>query len=225
MSRRWFCRRFLRRYRCSSRWRGPTVAGTTQARLLAHWLQEEGHPVVLVREPGGTTVGERIREVLHDPAHTGMSPWTEVFLYCAARAQLVAEIIRPALAAGQTVLCDRYADSTLAYQGYGRGLDLDALRLVLYLATGGLTPDLTFCLDISPEEGLARRRAGGGEWNRLDQETVDFHRRVRTGYLELAGLEPQRWIVVDAARPVDAVQADLRALLQARWTGHPPPTL
>jgi dTMP kinase len=154
-----------------------------------------------------------------------MSPWTEVFLYCAARAQLVAEIIRPALAAGQTVLCDRYADSTLAYQGYGRGLDLDALRLVLYLATGGLTPDLTFCLDISPEEGLARRRAGGGEWNRLDQETVDFHRRVRTGYLELAGLEPQRWIVVDAARPVDAVQADLRALLQARWTGHTPPTL
>jgi len=205
---------------------GPDGSGkTTQARLLAHWLQEEGHPVVLVREPGGTTIGERIREVLHDPAHTGMSPWTEVFLYCAARAQLVAEIIRPALAAGQTVLCDRYADSTLAYQGYGRGLDLDALRLVLYLATGGLTPDLTFCLDISPEEGLARRRAGGGEWNRLDQETVDFHRRVRTGYLELAGLEPQRWIVVDAARPVDAVQADLRALLQARWTGHTPPTL
>jgi len=205
---------------------GPDGSGkTTQARLLAHWLQEEGHPVVLVREPGGTTIGERIREVLHDPAHTGMSPWTEVFLYCAARSQLVAEIIRPALAAGQTVLCDRYADSTLAYQGYGRGLDLDALRLVLYLATGGLTPDLTFCLDISPEEGLARRRAGGGEWNRLDQETVDFHRRVRTGYLELAGLEPQRWVVVDAARSVEAVQADLRALLQARWTGHIPPTL
>jgi len=205
---------------------GPDGSGkTTQARLLARWLEEEGYPVVLVREPGGTIIGERIREVLHDPAHTGMSQWTEVFLYCAARAQLVAEIIRPALAAGQTVLCDRYADSTLAYQGYGRGLDLDALRLVLYLATGGLTPDLTFCLDISPEEGLARRRAGGEEWNRLDQETVDFHRRVRTGYLELAGLEPQRWIVVDAARPVDAVQADLRALLQARWTGHTPPTL
>ena len=206
---------------------GPDGSGkTTQAHLLAHWLQEEGHPVVLVREPGGTTIGERIREVLHDPAHTGMSPWTEVFLYCAARAQVVAEIIRPALAAGQTVLCDRYADSTLAYQGYGRGLDLDALRRVLYLATGGLTPDLTFCLDISPEEGLARRRTGGGEWNRLDRETVDFHRRVRAGYLELASLEPQRWIVVDAARPVDAVQADLRALLRARWTGgHIPPTL
>ena len=206
---------------------GPDGSGkTTQARLLARWLQEEGHPVVLVREPGGTTIGERIREVLHDPAHTDMSPWTEVFLYCAARAQVVAEIIRPALAAGQTVLCDRYADSTLAYQGYGRGLDLEALRLVLYLATGGLTPDLTFCLDISPEEGLARRRAGGGEWNRLDQETVDFHRRVRAGYLELAGLEPQRWVVVDAARPVEAVQADLRALLQARWAGgHIPPTL
>lgn len=206
---------------------GPDGSGkTTQARLLARWLEEEGYPVVLVREPGGTIIGERIREVLHDPAHTGMSQWTEVFLYCAARAQVVTEIIRPALAAGQTVLCDRYADSTLAYQGYGRGLDLEALRLILYLATGGLTPDLTFCLDISPEEGLARRRAGGGEWNRLDRETVDFHRRVRAGYLELAGLEPQRWVVVDAARSVEAVQADLRALLQARWTeGHIPPGL
>ncbi len=206
---------------------GPDGSGkTTQVRLLAEWLQEQGYPVVLVREPGGTAIGERIRDVLHDPAHTGMTPWAEVFLYCAARAQLVAEVVRPALAAGQTVLCDRYADSTLAYQGYGRGLDLEALRLVLHLATGGLTPDLTFYLDISPEEGLARRRAGGGEWNRLDQETVEFHRRVRAGYLELAGQEPRRWIVVDAARPVEAVQADLRALLRARWMGgQVPPAL
>lgn len=206
---------------------GPDGSGkTTQARLLARWLQEQGYPVTLLREPGGTAIGERIREVLHDPAHTGMSPWTEAFLYCAARAQLVAEVIRPALAAGQTVLCDRYADSTLAYQGYGRGLDLEALRLVLHLATGGLTPDLTFCLDILPEEGLARRQRGGGEWNRLDQETVEFHRRVRAGYLELAGREPRRWIVVDAARPVESVQADLRALLRARWTGgQTPPAL
>ncbi|MBC7226119.1 MAG: dTMP kinase [Thermoflexales bacterium] len=206
---------------------GPDGSGkTTQARLLAGWLQEQGYPVVLAREPGGTAIGERIREVLHDPTHTGMAPWAEVFLYCAARAQLVAEVIRPALAAGQTVLCDRYADSTLAYQGYGRGLDLEALQRVLSLATGGLTPDLTFCLDISPEEGLARRQRGGEEWNRLDRETVEFHRRVRAGYLELAGREPRRWIVVDAARPVEAVQADLRALLRARWTGGgAPPAL
>lgn len=204
---------------------GPDGSGkTTQAHLLARWLQEQDHPVVLVREPGGTAIGERIRDVLHDPIHTGMAPWAEVFLYCAARAQLVAEVIRPALAAGQTVLCDRYADSTLAYQGYGRGLDLEALRMVLHLATGGLVPDLTFCLDIAPEEGLARRRTGGGEWNRLDRETVEFHRRVRAGYLELASREPQRWIVVDAARPVETVQADLRTLLQARWTRGPTPS-
>lgn len=197
---------------------GPDGSGkTTQARLLADWLKEQGHPVLLVREPGGTAIGERIREILHDPAHTGVAPWAEVFLYAASRAQLVAEIIRPALAAGRTVLCDRYADSTLAYQGYGRGLDLSALRQVLALATGGLTPDLTFCLDLSPEEGLARRRKGRGEWNRLDQEAVEFHRRVRAGYLELAGLEPRRWVLVDAARPVEAVQADLRAILQERW--------
>lgn len=202
---------------------GPDGSGkTTQARLLAQWLQEQGHPVVLAREPGGTLIGERIREILHDPAHTGMFPWAEVFLYCAARAQLVAAVIRPAIAVGQTVLCDRYADSTLAYQGYGRGLDLEALEQVLHLATGGLVPDLTFCLDISPEEGLARRRSGGGEWNRLDQETVDFHRRVRAGYLELAGREPRRWVVVDAARPIETVQADLRAILRTHRIGGLP---
>lgn len=196
---------------------GPDGSGkTTQSRLLAEWLQERGHSVLLVREPGGTSIGEQIRGILHDPAYTGMTPWAEVFLYAASRAQLVAEVIRPALAAGRIVLCDRYADSTLAYQGYGRGLDLNALRQILRLATGGLTPDLTFCLDISPEEGLSRRLKGGGEWNRLDQETLDFHRRVRAGYLELAGEHPQRWIIVDASRSVETIQADLRAILQER---------
>ncbi len=196
---------------------GPDGSGkTTQSRLLAGWMQEQGYPVLLVREPGGTAIGERVRDILHDPAHVGMTPWAEVFLFCASRAQLVAEVIRPSLAANRIVLCDRYADSTLAYQGYGRGLDLESLRTVLRLATGGLTPDLTFCLDVPPEEGLARRLRGGGEWNRLDQEALEFHRRVRAGYLELAGLEPWRWVVVDATRPVDAVQADLRAVLLER---------
>jgi dTMP kinase len=179
-------------------------------------MQERGYPVLLVREPGGTAIGERIRDILHDPAHVGMTPWAEVFLFCASRAQLVAEVIRPALAAGRIVLCDRYADSTLAYQGYGRGLDLESLRMVLHLATGGLKPDLTFYLDVSPEEGLSRRQRGGGEWNRLDQEALEFHRRVRAGYRELAGLEPRRWVIVDAARPVEAVQADLRVILLER---------
>lgn len=196
---------------------GPDGSGkTTQSRLLADWMQEQGYPVLLVREPGGTAIGERVREILHDPAHVGMTPWAEVFLFCASRAQLVAEVIRPALAAGRIVLCDRYADSTLAYQGYGRGLDLESLRAVLRLATGGLMPDLTFYLDISPEEGLTRRRRGGGEWNRLDREALEFHRRVRAGYRELAGLEPRRWVIVDAARPVEAIQADLRAILLER---------
>lgn len=198
---------------------GPDGSGkTTQSRLLADWMQEQGLPVLLVREPGGTPIGERVRDILHDPAHVGMTPWAEVFLFCASRAQLVAEVIRPALAAGRIVLCDRYADSTLAYQGYGRGLDLESLRTVLHLATGGLKPDLTFYLDISPEEGLARRLRGGGEWNRLDRETLEFHHRVRAGYLELAGLEPRRWVVVDAARPVEVVQADLRAILLKRFS-------
>ncbi len=196
---------------------GPDGSGkTTQSRLLAEWMQEQGYPVLLVREPGGTPIGERVREILHDPAHVGMVPWAEVFLFCASRAQLVAEVIRPALAAGRIVLCDRYADSTLAYQGYGRGLDLESLRMVLHLATGGLVPDLTFCLDVLPEEGLSRRLQGGGEWNRLDREALEFHRRVRAGYLELAGREPRRWVIVDASRPVDAVQADLRAILLER---------
>ncbi len=197
---------------------GPEGSGkTTQARLLAEWLRRQGHEVVLVREPGGTPIGDQVRAVLHDPANTGMAPWAEVFLYAASRAQLVSEVIRPALEAGKVVLCDRYADSTLAYQGYGRGLDLEALRVVIALATGGVTPDLTFYLDIAPEEGLARRQAGGGEFNRLDRETMEFHHRVRAGYLELAGREPHRWIVVNAGGSVEEVQNTLRALLVQRF--------
>lgn len=196
---------------------GPEGSGkTTQARLLAEWLRERGHEVVLVREPGGTPIGDQIRAVLHDPANTAMAPWTEVFLYAASRAQLVSEVIRPALEAGKVVLCDRYADSTLAYQGYGRGLDLETLRGIIALATGGLTPDLTLYLDIAPEEGLARRRTGGEELNRLDQETLEFHRRVRAGYLELASQEPQRWVVVDAREPIEVVQETLRWILSQR---------
>ncbi|MCS7282953.1 MAG: dTMP kinase [Anaerolineae bacterium] len=196
---------------------GPEGSGkTTQARLLADWLRARGHDVVLAREPGGTPIGDQIRAVLHDPANTDMAPWAEVFLYAASRAQLVSAVIRPALKAGKVVLCDRYADSTLAYQGYGRGLDLEALRQVIALATGGLTPDLTLYLDIAPEVGLARRRAGGGEFNRLDQETLEFHRRVRAGYLDLASQEPQRWVVVDASGSVEEVQETLRWILVQR---------
>jgi len=196
---------------------GPEGSGkTTQARLLAEHLRQEGRRVVLTREPGGTPIGDQIRAVLHDPANTDMYPWAEVFLYSASRAQLVARVIRPALDAGKIVICDRYADSTLTYQGYGRGLDLELLWQITNLATGGLTPDLTLYLDIQPDQGLQRRLLGGGEWNRMDREALAFHRRVRAGYLELAGLEPERWVVIDAARSVEEVRREVRAVVEAR---------
>jgi dTMP kinase len=196
---------------------GPDGGGkTTQARLLADWLRERGHDVVLTREPGGSGIGDRIRAVLHDPANTAMDARAEILLYSADRAQHVAQLIRPALARGQIVVSDRYADSTLAYQGYGRGLDLEMLRAITAFATGGLAPGLTLCLDIAPQAGLARRRSGEGEWNRLDAETLEFHQRVRAGYLELAGQEPARWVVIDADRPPGEVHAQIRGVVEAR---------
>lgn len=196
---------------------GPDGGGkTTQARLLAGWLRERGYEVVLTREPGGSEIGEQIRAVLHDPRNVAMDVRAEVLLYSASRAQHVAQLIRPALAAGKIVISDRYADSTLAYQGYGRGLDLEMVRAITAFATGGLTPDLTLCLDLAPQVGLARRRSGQEEWNRLDAETLEFHRRVRAGYLELAGQEPARWVVIDADRPPEVVQAQIRSVVQER---------
>ncbi len=196
---------------------GPDGSGkTTQAQLLAEWLRQEGYDVVLTREPGGSEIGEQIRAVLHDPRNTGMDARAEILLYSASRAQHVAQLIRPALAIGKIVISDRYADSTLAYQGYGRGLDLGMLRVITAFATGGLTPDLTICLDIAPQAGLQRRRSGQGEWNRLDAEALEFHRRVRAGYLELAGQEPTRWVVIDADRPPGEVQARIRSVVQAK---------
>jgi dTMP kinase len=196
---------------------GPDGSGkTTQARFLAEWLREQGYEVILTREPGGTDIGDQIRTVLHDPHNTAMDARTEILLFSASRAQHVAQRIRPALAAGQIVVSDRYADSTLAYQGHGRGLDLETLRTITAFATGGLTPDLTLYLDIAPGEGLHRRQAGGDEWTRLDAETPEFHQRVRAGYMELVKQEPKRWVVIDAARSVEEVQAEIRALVQAK---------
>jgi dTMP kinase len=196
---------------------GPDGSGkTTQARLLAEWLCERDYEVVLTREPGGTDIGDQIRKVLHDPHNTAMDARTEILLYSASRAQHVAQRIRPALEAGKIVISDRYADSTLAYQGYGRGLDLNTLRTITVFATGGLTPDLTLYLDIVSQEGLQRRRLSGDEWNRLDAEALEFHQRVRGGYLELVKQDPERWVVVDGVRSVEEVQVQIRALVQAR---------
>ncbi|HLA45380.1 MAG TPA: dTMP kinase [Aggregatilineales bacterium] len=151
---------------------GPDGSGkTTQARLLCDYLHAKNRVFRHTREPGGTAIGDQIREVVHSLKNKEMHPHTEVLLYVASRAQLVAQVIRPSLESGQIVVCDRYADSTLAYQGYGHGLDLDALRTILQFATGGLKPDLTLYFDISAAEGLKRRQqdaAQGGDWNRLD---------------------------------------------------------
>jgi dTMP kinase len=196
---------------------GPEGSGkTTQIPLLVDWLCGQGYEVELTREPGGTDIGDQIRDVLHDSHNTAMDATAEILLYSADRAQHVAQCIRPALAAGRIVVSDRYYDSTLAYQGYGRGLDIEMLRAITAFATGGLKPDLTLYLDIAPEEGLRRRQANEEEWNRLDAETLDFHRRVRAGYMELIAQEPGRWVVIDAARPVKEVQEEIRAQVQAR---------
>ncbi len=196
---------------------GPDGSGkTTQICRLADWLSAQGADVLLTREPGGTEISEQIRGILHDLKNKAMQPRAEILLYSAARAQLVAEKIKPHLAAGGVVLSDRYADSTLAYQGYGHGLELEALRLITAFATDHLQPDLTLLFDVDAETGLRRRLAGGGEWNRLDAYALAFHQRVRAGYLELAQAEPERWVKLDAAQDVAALEAEVRRVVAAR---------
>ena len=190
---------------------GPEGSGkSTQIRLLAEFLRTRGFSVEVVREPGGTPIGDQIRHVLHDTANTAMSPAAEVLLYSASRAQLISERIKPSLAAGRIVLCDRYADSTMAYQGYGRGLDLGMLAALTEIATGGLRPDLILLLDLDVSAGLSRRRIRGEEMNRLDLEAVAFHERVRAGYRLLADADPDRWVRIPADRSVDLVAVDIR---------------
>ncbi|MGQ9682840.1 MAG: dTMP kinase [Anaerolineae bacterium] len=194
---------------------GPEGSGkSTQIRLLAAHLVQHGVPVTMTREPGGTPIGEKIRGLLHDPAHAGMRPLTEVLLFSASRAQLVAEVIAPALARGEVVLCDRYVESTLAYQGHGRGLDLATLEEITRYATGGLRSDLVIYLDLPVEVGLARKSAAheraDEEWTRMDQEEMAFHQRVRAGYLAMAAAEPDRWFIVDGSQPIAAVQKQIQ---------------
>jgi dTMP kinase len=196
---------------------GPDGSGkSTQIKLLSEALMAQGCDVLTVREPGGTPISEGIRDVVHNLRHRDMHPRTEILLYNAARAQLVEQLIKPQLARGGIVLCDRYADSTLAYQGYGRELDLDAVRRIITFATHSLKPDLTFYLDIDAETGLERRRRGGDEWNRMDEQTLEFHRRVRAGYLKMIAEEPQRWVRIDGTQSVDRIQALIRAEVERR---------
>lgn len=218
---------------------GPEGSGkSTQARKLYERLQKAGYPVILTREPGGTAIGDMVRRLLLDMQHAEMEPTTETLLFAAARAQLVGEVIRPYLEMGGVVLCDRYADSTYAYQGYGLGRDLQQLREITQFATGGLMPDLTIYLDLPAAEGLARKRRQREEaqvraqqlplpmpaplvtreqsdiWNRLDARELAFHERVRQGYRELIAVEPERWFVLDARQDREKLAEEIAARIQ-----------
>jgi dTMP kinase len=194
---------------------GEGSGKTTQLERLAQRLRARGLDPLVTREPGGTPLGEGIRTLLLDPQRRP-TPMTEALLMEAARAELVAGVIRPALAAGRVVLCDRYDDSTLAYQGGGRGLDADLLRALSRAATGGLRPDLTLLFDLDPAAGLARRARAAGSVNRLDREPEAFHSRVRARYLELAAAEPARFVVLDGALPPDRLEERVWAALEPR---------
>jgi dTMP kinase len=196
---------------------GPDGSGkSTQMAPLAEFLRRQGYTVLTTREPGGTSIGDQVRNILMNLQNTSMNPRTEILLFCSARAQIVEEVIRPHLERGEIVISDRYADSTLAYQGYGHGFDRDMLRQLLNFVTGGLWPDLTLLLDIDAETGLQRRHKGGGEWNRLDAYQLAFHQKVRNGYLELVQREPQRWKIIDASLQEDEIQAEIRKIVTAR---------
>jgi dTMP kinase len=201
---------------------GPEGSGkSTHASRLAEYLRSKGRDVLLTREPGGTSIGDQIRAILNDHANIVLNPSAETLLFCASRAQLIHQMIRPHLARGGTVVCDRYSDSTLAYQGYGRGLDLGVLRSISDFATDRLTPDLTLLLDLPVEVGLARRRRSESDWNRLDALEVEFHRNVRKGYLELSGLEPERWVRIDAEKDEEEVWSQIAEAVASRLGSAP----
>jgi dTMP kinase len=195
---------------------GPEGSGkTSHIPYLVEYLREKGHVVFPTREPGGTSISEQIRDILHDLKNAEMHPRTETLLYQAARAQIVEQIIKPRLDDGVIVISDRYYDSTIAYQCYGHQQDLEQIRGLVKYATGGLVPDLTVLLDLEVEVGLGRKKKDN-EWNRLDAYTVEFHKRVRAGYLEMVKHEPGRWAVVNAERKWNEVQEELRRVIEGR---------
>ena len=196
---------------------GPEGSGkTSHVPYLVEYLREKGYTGFPTREPGGTSISEQIRDILHGLKNAEMHPRTETLLYQAARAQIVEQVIRPRLAAGEIVISDRYYDSTIAYQGYGHRQDLEQVRALVKYATGGLTPDLTILLDIDVGAGLKRKKQNGVEWNRMDAHEVEFYQRVRAGYLEMAKVELGRWVVVDADRKWEIVQENLKSTIIAR---------
>lgn len=215
---------------------GPEGSGkSTQARRLYERLDATGYSVILTREPGGTQISDLIRRILLDLRHSEMRPTTETLLFSAARAQHVEERIQPYLQLGGIVVCDRFADSMLAYQGYGSGHDLDELRTLVRIATGGLKPDMTFYLDLPAQEGLDRKRRAAAqragtisplsprastpepvEWNRLDARDLAYHERVRDGFLQLVQQEPERWHVLDAHLAMDELADRIWQAVESR---------
>jgi dTMP kinase len=197
---------------------GEGSGKTTQLKTLLAHLRAAGRDAIETRDPGGTAIGKQIRGLLLDRGNAQMAAAAELFLYEASRAQVVQEVIRPALAQGRIVLCDRFADSTLAYQGYGRGLDLDLIARLNALATGGLRPDLTFLLDLDPAIGLARaaQRAMGPHerHDRIEGEVLGFHQRVRAGYRAVATADPERVIVLDASLDATEIERDIRRRIE-----------
>ncbi|MBL0348725.1 dTMP kinase [Candidatus Villigracilis affinis] len=196
---------------------GPEGSGkTSHIPYLVEYLREQGHVVFPTREPGGTSISEQVRDILHDLKNAEMHPRTETLLYQAARAQIVEQVIQPRLTAGEIVISDRYFDSTIAYQGYGHQQNLDEVRALVKYATGGLTPDLTILLDLEVEVGLRRKTQNEMEWNRMDAYTVEFHKRVRAGYLEMVKAEPKRWVIVNSDQKWDSVQEELKRVIVGR---------
>jgi dTMP kinase len=194
---------------------GPEGAGkTTQARRLAATLSHEGRPVVEVREPGGTALGDAIRRLVLDAEPTRrIGARAEALLFCAARAQLVDDVIQPALRRGAVVVCDRFGDSTVAYQSAGRGLPRDGVEALIRFATDRLTPDVTFLLDLDPSRGLQRKAS---DRDRMEQEDLAYHQRVRDGYRALATAEPARFVVLDAEQSADALERVILARVRER---------
>ena len=197
---------------------------STQILLLANTLKAKGISVVLTREPGGTPIGDQVRKVLLDPANVALDPTAELLLYAASRSQHLREVILPALAAGSIVLCDRFSDATLAYQGYGRGLDIEVIRSLDRIVTKGMRPDLTVLFDISAGAGVARahgrNKVQGLEAEaRFENEEIAFHERVRQGYLALLKQEPDRICMVDAAPALEVVQTKVREIVDRKLAG------
>lgn len=197
---------------------------TTQLQLLARRLEFGGHPVTITREPGGCPIADQIRNILLDADNRAIMPLTELLLYAAARAQHVRELLAPALEAGGIVLCDRFTDATIAYQGYGRRLDLAVINQLNLLATGGIRPDLTVLLDCPAETGLGRaisriNSAAGAREERFELESLQFHQRVRDGYLELARQEPERFVVIDATEDIPETETAIAAAVLERILG------